>query len=271
MYRRSVEMVAIMEPTPDIAQDKDRALLFTDIQGQVVYVDHAFLNMMNYSEAGKVTGESLHKVLRLDQKTTKRLLEDIHTAGYVGDRPLEIPGLSNETTRITVTGEATYDYSGSYIGTDITLLKQKVVDAPTRAPTPAAPPKPVAAPSVMPLEPELAVDHGFVELYFTTHIKAFYVLLSRLVGLWVHQNLDRLVNTTAQKHGVTMTIQNGLFLTALNQVDYTALRAILNEINTYASNLLGQRVVSKEMEKVDSQLHPGVLDLATQTGLRDAS
>ena len=47
-------------------------------------------------------------------------------------------------------------------------------------------------------------------------------------------------------------------------------RTLLGKTFDFAANMIGARVVAKEVEKTDSQLHAGVVVLATQTGLREA-
>lgn len=248
------------------------ALLFTNNLGQVVFADQSLLRLLNYAEAGEVTGEPLFKVLRLEQQEVRTLLDRLLKTGRVGGEVLEIPGPGSEPLRLAFTGEASYDPSGSFIGADILL---RPVDEASQEPSaPGATPDIETAPSIPHREivaeafsPE---NDAFIQYYFTTHVKALYVLLSRLVGLWVQSNLDKALNEAAQKNGWKVGVKGGVFEIALSSANVSVYSALLSQSVSFATNLIGAGIVKKEVDKTDAQMHQGVLVLATQTGLRDA-
>ena len=178
-----------------LGSPRDTALLFTNNLGQVVFADQTFLQLLDYPEAGVVTGEPLFKALLLEQPTAKDLVERLLKAGRVQDEMLEIHGPGGEPLRVSFSGEASYDPSGSFIGADIKLrpadTAQTTGDTSAKAPA-AAPHRRLVAEAFSPEQ------DAFIQLYFTTHIKALYVLVSRLVGTKVQSNLDKTINDTAQ-------------------------------------------------------------------------
>jgi hypothetical protein len=248
------------------------ALLFTNNLGQVVFADQALLHLLNYAEAGEVTGEPLFKVLRLEQQEVRALLDRLLKTGRVGDEVLEVPGPGSEALRLTFTGEASYDPSGSFIGADIMLrpvdeagVEMSVPGATLDAEaTPDLPRREIVAEAFSP------ENDAFIQYYFTTHVKALYVLLSRLVGLWVQNNLDKALNEVAHKNGWRVWVRGGVFEIAPSSANVTVYSALLRQSVSFATNLIGAGLVKKQVDKTDSQMHQGVLVLATQTGLRDA-
>src|SRR5205085_1745218 len=143
--------------------------------------------------------------LRVDQQSGKHLLEDVRKNGLIRDRALEITDSVGGSLRIFVDGAATYDPQGNFLGADITLRKpaaahetppnvEKTGDAA------ATPTRQVAG------EVEFTDSNQFLQLYFTSHIKGLYIVFQRLIGLMARDQLDKLINQTAQKHKWSMQI-----------------------------------------------------------------
>jgi hypothetical protein len=243
------------------------AVLFTNNLGQVIFVDHVFLNLMKYPEAGTVTGEPLHKALRLDQDTGKLLLDDLRQKGSLRDRLVEVHDATNGTLRLYVNGFATYDPNGNFLGADI-MLRQSVEENEAPEEMLEHLNEDVTIPSRDMLSETTFGEYGqFLELYFTTHIKAHYVLFQRLIGLMARGNLDKLINQTAKKNGWTIEIKNGLFLRPLTGTTPEVYQALLREVLNYGVNMVGLRIVSRSVDKVDQDLHEGLIGLAQQHGL----
>jgi hypothetical protein len=253
--------------------DSTAATVFTNDSGQVVFVDQSFLKMMHLSKVDTVAGEPLHKVLGLDQKMVKALLEELFKARIVRNKPLDIRDASGSQMKVSYTGIASYDPKGSFIGADVILrpYSETVEGIPDeKVETPVAQ---AIAPTSEPVAESAiespTVDNSFLEFYFTSQIKGQYILLSRSMGVWVHNSLDKLINETAQKNGWAVHIHGGLFTTDLKGVDAAVYHALLLKVIHYAVSLIGQKLVLREIERVDGGLHEGVLALADQAGLRN--
>jgi hypothetical protein len=250
------------------SQDVSTALLFTNNLGQVIFVDNAFLKLMAYPEAGVVAGEPLYKALGLDQQSARQFMESLVKVGRVDEQPFKVRGLNGIELRLICSGVGSYDARGSFIGADITL--REVADSHK----PLAQPKPVAEPVTVPIrevaaEAEAPEHDMFLELYFTSHIKALYVLMARLMGVQVHKVLDKIINETCQRGGWPVQIKNGIFATDLGALGHDEYRVLMSKMLDHAIKVIGQRYVAREMDKVDVQIHEGVLVIASQAGLRD--
>jgi hypothetical protein len=251
--------------SPSIQPYVANAVIFTNNLGQVIFVDQVFLNIMQYPDADAVTGEPLFKALRLDQEKGKRLLEDLRKTGNIRDRPLEIADPSGAPFRLFVSGTATYDPNGNFLGADI-MLRKPVVE------TPADDSEDEIADETIPTRQALSEtassqNSQFLEFYFTTHVKALYVLFQRLVGLVARDHLDKLINETSKKRGWALHIKNGLFVSTLSGTSSEAYRVLLAEVIGYGVNMIGSKLVTRSIDKVDEQLHEGLIALAQQEGL----
>jgi hypothetical protein len=257
-----------MATLPSLSQEPQAAALFTNQRGQVVFVDHSFLKLMDYSEGSTLSGEPFHKALKLNPKTAEQLLEEIQKKGELSDRLVELTELTPLNTLVSISGVATYDQNGSYLGANVTLrkvIKEAKLSTKERL---AIVKDGVTAIAPEPTIPAEIPEHRmFVELYFTTHIRALYVLLSRLIGLNAQKNVDKVINAVAAQRGVAIQIENGLFLTDITDIDYESLRTVLAEVIAYALNVIGRKIVVKEIQAVDGQMHPGVMKLADEAGL----
>src|SRR5215468_5498543 len=89
--------------------DTATAVMFTNNLGQVIFVDQAFLDIMQYSEAGVVTGEPLFKALRLDSQSGKVLLDTVRQYGTVQEKLLDIASAKGVPIRLAVTAAASHD------------------------------------------------------------------------------------------------------------------------------------------------------------------
>ncbi len=241
------------------------ALVFTNNVGQVIFVDQAFLTLLSYTETGIVAGEPLFKALRQEAKTVERLLDRLIKDGRVEGEVLAIPGKDSQPHHFVFDGIANYDQNKLYQGADITLREA------TRTPTGSLTPVVTSAVPTRQVSPEMASGETgiFIALYFTSQIKAIYVLLSRLMGVWTQANLDKIITETAAKAGHPIQVKNGLFASDLSAIDPATFRAILSKVLSYAVNIIGKRIVEREVAATDAKLHEGVLVLASQVGLRN--
>jgi hypothetical protein len=237
-------------------------LVFTNTQGAVIFVDHPFLDMLRFGETVQVTGEPLYKVLGLDEKLTKALLDEVQKSGTVKHRALQVTRPDGSQFDVHCSATATRDSKGRFIGADITLRRERAAGEESDALTNTQ----VRSALARPGSPE---DNVFVQLYFTTHLKSLYILMVRLLGLWVREHLDRIINEVSTENGWSIRIQDGLFLSDLNESSVIVFRGLIVPTMDYAVNMIGRKVVSREVEKVDSGFHPGLLKLADQAGLRE--
>jgi hypothetical protein len=245
--------------------------MFTNNLGQVLFVDQAFLNLMQYPEAGVVTGEPLFKALRIDSQSGKSILEAVRQGGTVHNRLIEIANPIGGPLYLSVKAEASHDTQGNFIGADITLRRhtEAAIKIPETLTVPAELPTTAGTISHREVVDEVsfADNHQFLELYFTTHIKAAYVLYQRMIGLMARNHLDKIINQTSQKNGWAIQIRSGLFTTPLSRTTPEMYRVLLREIFAYGVNMVGQSMVAREVDKVHQQMHEGVRGLAQDAGL----
>ena len=259
---------------PNKSYDSTAAAVFTNNDGQVVFVDQPFLKLMKYAQAETIVGEPLYKVLGLDPKAAKQMLDELLKLRLVRNQALDVSTAIGDKLKVLYTGIATYDPKGNFLGADVILrpfvpLDETVKETSTVTPIP---PEPVISTVIeaaqMAIEAMPAPDNSFLELYFTEQVKALYVLLSRSVGLWVRDTIDKTINTEAQKKGSSVRIKGGIFTTPLSDEDVALYAVLLAKVQDYAVNVIGRGLVVKEIQHIDEQMHDGVIALADQAGLR---
>jgi hypothetical protein len=247
------------------------AVMFTNNLGQVIFVDQAFLDLMQYPEAGVVTGEPLFKALRLAPQSSKGLLDAVRQHGAVHDKFLDIESPKGEVLRISVNAIASLDERGNFIGADLTLRKRLEISTKEPETRPDLV-EPQSKASVIPTreliaEPTFADDSQFLQLYFTTQMKAVYVLYQRAIGLMARDHLDKIINQTAQKNAWKVQVKSGLFTSDLSGSAPEVYSVLLREVLAYGVRMMGEPLVTREIDKVDQQMHEGVRIMARQAGL----
>src|ERR1700737_3943369 len=90
----------------NLSYDSTAAAVFTNNSGQVVFVDQPFLRLMNYPQAESIVGEPLHKVLGLEPKIAKQLLDDLLRSRLVRNQSLDVSNSSGDKIKVSYTGIA---------------------------------------------------------------------------------------------------------------------------------------------------------------------
>ncbi|HLY26383.1 MAG TPA: hypothetical protein VKQ72_08595 [Aggregatilineales bacterium] len=240
------------------------ALLFTNNAGVTVFADRLFLNLFNYSQSAAVIGKPLAKVLGIEERLARQLIDELRKAAQIEDRVLDARSAVGSALRLSCSGIASVDAAGRFIGADFRLREVEAISQETLINSPASFTLPV-----LPSEGNPEVDKMFLQLYFTTYTKALYVLLARLVGPQVQERLDKLINEVAKRNHWQVQMSGGLFTGDVNQTPVEAYTTILHEAQGYAENMIGKPMVVREVAASEAQLHPGVLSLASQYGLRE--
>lgn len=243
------------------------AVLFTDGMGQVVFVDQTFLKLMNYREAGVVAGEPLHKALQLDQKIAKSLLDDLRRHGQVADRMIEIPRSNGDGTRkVACTGVATFDDSGSFIGADLTLRRLSATDTSEMGKLQRSDMMRSRIEQMMAEMIAEATDAP-LRVFFNAQIEALHVLLVRVIGRYGSNGLEQLVNTMARQHIWELHLSNGVLTIGTAALPAEAYRALLNGAIKYAIDVIGARVVSRELNLIEENIDLNTRQQAENAGL----
>ncbi len=245
------------------------ALLFTNNAGLAVFADRLFLNLFNYNESSAVIGKPLGKVLGIDEKLARQLIDELRKESSIDGRVLDARTARGMFVRLNCSGIASVDAAGRFIGADFRLRQAEATAATPAEETLVATPPALTLP-VLPSEGDLSVDKMFLQLYFTTRTKALYVLLARLIGPQVQQRLDKLINDLAKRHNWQVQMTGGLFNADVAATPVEVYTTLIQETEHYAENMIGKAMVVRELANSDTQLHPGVISLAARYGLREA-
>ena len=245
------------------------ALLFTDASGQVVFVDNNFIRMMNRSEASTAVREPLHEVLGLDHETAVQLLRDIAQTGYVQQRMLDVLDTTGTIVRVSCTGMATYDDQETFVGADITLQEVASPGTPEAQSIFHQDSLEVLIREVH-AEIKIVEDHTRLQPYFTAQVYALQRLLLRVGGTRLTENLEAIVNETAQRNGWPISMKEGHVEIEISSTELDIHhRALLAKAVTYAVSVIGRHMVTREMQAVDELMDVKTIELATQLGLRE--
>jgi|GEM_PF-5306178 len=239
----------------------DAAMVFTNERNEVVFADRNFYRLLRRDDSESVVGERLHRTLGLVDDNALRFLRDVLDDGYIRDTVLEFTDRRGQRIRVTATGRAATDEGGKFIGTNlelwgaITVLSGDILSVEVVAELPAEVPE--------------STELGMVQAYFIAHMTALYVLLMRSVGERVCKRLDETVNKAAQKNQVATRMSGGLVDFDPNGEDAKAYPVLLTEAIRFAMDILGRRVVDRELRIVTERIDERTLALAGEYRLLD--
>jgi serine/threonine protein kinase len=235
------------------------ALLMTNMLGQVIFLDHTCLQLLKRQqhEARTVIGKSLHDVLGIPANTAEQIVKEVSKSGRVEITEMELKDTRGTTIPVACSAVATYDDKRSFVGMDVTLrpIGKKsegiVIEFPTV--------------SGVDLDSR---EESYLQTYFSEQMGALRNLLIQLGGQRVGRNLEAMVNETAQRNVWPVSMQDGQVHVQLKSSDADIYRALLAKATAYAASVVGERIVNKEMQKVDGQMDSRILEFVQNLHIR---
>lgn len=246
------------------------ALLFTNMRGQIIFVDKQFLKMLQYQEMGLV-GAPFHKVLGIEADLARSLLQDMAECGYIDGRDLQIQSTDGRMHHVTCSGIATYDENGKFLGADMTL---RDMTSDGSMDFEKATFGDVVSQQVLKIDDQvenMRVKDAYapLEQYFESQIMVLREVLQQIGGKRLAAHLEDSLNETADRQKWSIRLEQGKIEVNLRETEPEAYRALLSKAVNYAVSVIGQTMIAKRMRVADDSADARVLELAEQHGLRE--
>ena len=238
------------------AEEPQNALLMTNMLGQVIFVDHHCLRMLKQShgDARSIMGKNLADVLGIPLQESEQLIGTVSKQGRINAQPLTVMDAQGGELEVICSAVATYDNNKSFVGADFTL-KPILVEA-INEETPSK------------SEKLSSTEESNLQVYFTTLYASLQKLLFQLGGRRVSEHLDSVINETAGRNVWPVKVQGGKLTIDLKSSDADIYRALLAKSITYANSVIGERIVRKELDRVDAGMNPQILEYVKNYRLR---
>ncbi len=240
-------------------EEAQPALLMTNMLGQVIFVDHHCLKMLKLShqDARTIIGRNLADVLGIPQTTAEQIIHDVSKNGQIQARQLNVKDSHGSPVAVNYSAIATYDPQKNFVGSDINL--QPMVE------TPEGPRYPDLDSNSEALN---STEESFLQIYFTAQITALQKLLAQLGGKRLSAHMATIINETAQRNVWPVHLEGDQLTIDLKSQDADVYRALLAKAVTYATSVIGERVVKKEMNAVDAGMDGRIREYVKAYGLR---
>jgi serine/threonine protein kinase len=235
------------------------ALMMTNMVGQVIFVDQPCLRVLkrHHNEARSIIGKPLHEVLGIERTVADQIIQNVGKAGKIDQQRLDIRDARSRSISVLYSAVATKDDKGAFVGADITL--QTIPDV------------------VVPPSDEFTTvdrrmnttDESYLQTYFAKQMQSLRAALVQWGGARLGNNLDRIINETAQRNVWAVSMSGGKIDINVKANDADVYRALLAKAIAYAVNLVGKKVVIKSMQAVDSQLESTILKVVQELKLYD--
>jgi hypothetical protein len=187
----------------------------------------------------------------------QQLIKDVSTTGQIDSRPISAKDSEGETFEVLCSAIATYDNKKNFVGSDFTLkptssaiAETKIIDTPSE------------------VEKLDSTEESYLQVYFTTQYGALQKLLTQVGGKRLGEHLDKIINETAERNVWPVKAQNGQLVINLKGSDADSYRALLAKSVAYANIVIGERIVSREMNTVDAKMNPKILEYVQTFRLR---
>jgi hypothetical protein len=228
----------------------------TNMLGRVIFVDNQCLRVLkrHQHEARNIIGKPMHEVLGCDPALADRVMAEIGETGQLAGWFLDITDSTGSPRHVRVTGLATRDDDNKFVGADITL--EVVPDASEKA---------VEFSDIQ--QPDDTREEHYLQAYFKAQIGGLYDLVMQWGGRKVARSLEDIINETGQRNVWPITMTDGYITVQLKRSDTDIYRALLARAISYASSIIGAKIVRKELERVNKKTDPSVLDFMHRLGI----
>ncbi len=239
-------------------QHAPHALLFANLQRQVIFVNTQLLQLLNRSEteARALIGKPLEQVLGLDAEAAKQLMQDAAKIGRIYSRPLTLRTANGAPVEVLGTIEATYNEKGECLGADLSLRRS----APLKEESPAE------APTAQDYD---SGQRSFLPHYVASQLDALRVLLNRVGGPRLGKTLERILNETSERNEWPVRFNDGRLDGISPITEPTVYHALLVKAIHYAVSVIGAKIVEKQLKAGEEQMGPQAVKIANQIGLRE--
>lgn len=241
-----------------VGQEALDGLMMTNMLGQVIFIDGNGLKLLkrHHHEARTIIGKGLAEVLGVAAEEVQHFIQEVNKSGRVDQLPLQVKDAHGATINVHCTGVATYDDKKQLVGIDVTL-------------------HPVASAGQMLLidfetmEEHLdSTEESAIETYFRSQMRTLRELLVQWGGRRVGENLEAIINETAQRNVWAVTMRGGDLSLHLRRTDVDVYRALSAKAIAYAYSVIGQKIVDRELEANDKRVDPRILAFVKELGIR---
>lgn len=240
------------------AQNAPHALLFTDFQRHVIFVNSQLLQLLKRSEieTRQLVGKPLEQVLGIEAEVAKQLIQEVAKIGHIYSRPLTLRDASGSPVEVYCTVEATYNEKGECLGADLSLRQSAPMKEESLVETPLS-------------QDYDSSQRSFLQLYVTSQLDALRVLVNRVGGPRLGKSLERVLNETSERNGWPVRFNEGRVEGISSAIEPTVYQALLVKAIHYGVNVIGAGIVEKQLKAVEDQMGPRALEIASRIGLRE--
>jgi serine/threonine protein kinase len=242
--------------TSEMTPINQPALVMTNMLGNVIFVDGQALKIIkrHHNEARHIVGKPLYEVLKADKKRLHDLFSELTRSGQVYDAELSIEDSKGKQFKVLFSALATQDDQGEFIGADVSLKPAN---------------QEVQSNSFQTAEKPMDTrQETVIQFYFSAHVEALYKLMVQWAGKRAGNNLERIINETAERNVWPIQMSDGHITVELRRTDVDIYRALIAKSVTYAIKVLGAKVVRKTVEGVDKGFDDHTLQVAQSLGLQ---
>lgn len=237
--------------------DTSQALLLTDIDGSVIFVDSYFLKLTGRpaSAVRTLMNKPAYEVLGVSAGSVLQWISEASKLGQIQPKTITAADVRGTPLHLSLTGSATYDERGKCIGVDFAMRFASI--------EPGMAAQHLSTPSTV----FDSQEQKQIEVYFGAQIEAIRVLLVRLGGPKLAQRLTEIINETAESNDWPVRMDGSQVFAELHEARIDVYRGLLAKAINYASRVMGANMVKKQVDAVEGQLGGSAKGMGEMLGI----
>lgn len=230
--------------------DTAHGLLFSNANHRVIFINKTLQAMLNFPEkaASHFIGEPAHKILGISEAQYKIIARQVLNAGNLNSIPLELTNQLGEKVQITARGVSHKDNKGELISIDYTFIDPDLSD--------------VSSPPGTDLSVYLV--HEVVRFYFKRQLEGLYSAMKNWGGNRLAELFNNIINGTAKTHNWDLSMDGDKITDNSDTMRFDSYYALLVTAAATVKKVLGDTVMSKQVETVNKKTNPMTFDYIDQ-------
>ncbi len=243
------------------------SLLFTDSQGMVIFADRNFARLAHYLAEGFGLSGPLHSVLGIGQELADEMFSNVKSNGMFLGRAVDAHTRSGSLLPMWGMSVASYDDHSGFIGADLIISDMASGPHPNILLTSHIDVLTLHLQQTM-AQSRTIHHQTYIQAYMSAQFNVLEVLLARMAGPMIREVMEATLNSQIARSTWPLKIKDGELEFTRSNAPFGIYGAFQSMAISYATSVVGRRVVAKELAILDSQLDPATFDLVTQLGLR---
>jgi hypothetical protein len=222
-------------------------VLFSNANHNVIFLNKTLQTMLKYPESAMsvLIGKPVHEILGISEEQYQQFARQVIAHGKVNELPVELQSHAGQTLTMLAEGITNKGVDGTFIGIDYSFREAVGIQTTVSGTANAIP---------------IELAHEVVRFYFKRQMEGLYQTMTNMGGNKLGNLLNEVVNTTAQRQQWNVSMTGNKITDDADSLTMDAYEGILYKAAAYVRKVLGETILTKQVEKVNQKTNPTTFD-----------